>query len=79
MDKQKFESMLILLVSQLIRKIAENYHIDEIRASRMFYESAVYALLEQEDTKLWHLSVPMLFSMFDGEKKTGSILFPEEA
>lgn len=42
-----------------------------------FY-SKVYALLEQEETKLWHFSPLTLFNMFDEEQKTGSFELPEE-
>ena len=34
---------------------------------------------EEEDTKLWHLSAQMLFHMFDEERETGKVTFPEEA
>lgn len=78
MDKKKFEAMLILLVPQIVHLIVEKHHSDEITASREFYDSKVYALLEQEDTGLWHLSPLTLFYMYDEEKKTGNVLFPEE-
>ena len=79
MEKKKFEAMLVLLVPQVIHLITENYTYDEVTASKEFYESKVYSLLEQEDTKLWHLSALTLFNMFDEEKKTGTFTFPEEA
>ena len=79
MEKKKFEAMLILLVPQVIHLITENYSYDEVTASKEFYDSDVYSFLEQEDTKLWHLSPLTLFHMFDEEKKTGKITFPEEA
>lgn len=79
MEKQKFESMLMLLVPQVIHLITENYPYDEMVASREFYESGVYSYLEQEDTKFWHFSPLTLFIMFDEEKKTGTFTFPEEA
>ena len=79
MEKQKFEAMLILLVPQLVHLITENYPFDEVTASKEFYDSQVYSFLEQEDTKLWHLSALTLFNMFDEEKKTGTFTFPEEA
>lgn len=77
MDIKKFEAMLVLIVPQVVYLIAENYNMNEIDASRLFYESQVYEVLEQEDTKLWHLSPLTLFNMFDEEKKTGKISFPE--
>ncbi|MDO5411641.1 MAG: hypothetical protein Q4F21_14555 [Lachnospiraceae bacterium] len=53
--------------------------MNEVTASREFYESTVYSFLEQEDTKLWHPSPLTLFNMFDEEKKSGTFTFPEEA
>ncbi len=78
MEKKKFEAMLILLVPQVIHLIVENYTYDEVTASKEFYSSKVYFFLEQEDTKLWHLSALTLFNMFDEEKRTGTFIFPEE-
>lgn len=79
MEKQKFEAMLILLIPQIVHLITENYPCDEVTATKNFYDSKVYSFLEQEDTKLWHLSALTLFHMFDEEKKTGTFTFPEEA
>lgn len=79
MEKKKFEAMLMLLVPRVIHLIIENYSYDEVTASKEFYDSKVYSFLEQEDTKLWHLSALTLFNMFDEEKKTGTFIFPEEA
>ena len=79
MDKKKFESMLILIVPAVVKLIVENKNLDEIEASDIFYQSKVYEKLEQEDTKLWHLSPLTLYNMFEEEQKTGEITFPEEA
>ncbi len=79
MEKQKFEAMLMLLVPQVVHLITENYPYNEVAAAKEFYDSKVYSFLEQEDTKLWHLSALTLFHMFDEEKKTGTFIFPEEA
>lgn len=78
MDKKKFESMLILIVPAVVKLIVENYTLDEIAAADMFYNSMVYEKLEQEDTKLWHLSPLTIFNMFNEEQKTGKIIYPEE-
>ena len=79
MDKKKFESMLILIVPKVVKLITENYNIDEIAAFNKFYASKVYEKLEQEETKLWHLSPLTLFNMFDEEQKNATLIFPEEA
>lgn len=76
MDKKRFEAMLVLLVPQVIHLMIENYPYDEVTASKEFYESKVYSLLEQEDTKLWHLSALTLFNMFDEEKRQVRSPFP---
>ena len=77
MDRAKFGAMLMLIVPQVIQLMIRNYGYDEVAASKRFYISQVYALLEQEETKLWQLSPMMLFHMFDEEMKTGTITFPE--
>lgn len=79
MDKKKFESLLIIIVPEVVKLIVENARIDEIEASDRFYSSKVYEKLEQEDTKLWHLSPLTLYNMYEEEQKTGDITFPEEA
>ena len=76
MADKKFEAILTLLVPQVVQLICDNYLVDEIMASKEFYESKVYSLLEQEDTKLWHFSSLTLFNMYDKEKKTGDFEIP---
>lgn len=77
MDKAKFDALLTLIVPQVVHLIIQKYGLDEIEASKQFYISQVYALLEQEDTKLWQLSPLKLFSMYDEEQNNGTITFPE--
>ena len=78
MEKERFEVLLTLIVPQVIQLIIEHYSCDEMTASKEFYSSEVYSILEQEDTKLWHFSPLTLFHMFDEEKKTGAFVIPEE-
>lgn len=78
MEEKKFEAVLTLIVPHIIRLIVEKYSYDEITASKEFYVSKVYSLLEQEETKLWHFSPLTLFNMFAEEKSTGNFIIPEE-
>ena len=78
MEQKKFEAVLKLLIPQVIHLITEKKNIDEVTASRDFYNSKVYELLENEETKLWHFSPLTLFNMYDDEIKTGVLNFPEE-
>lgn len=79
MDKKKFEAVMTLLVPKVVHLIVENYSVDEVAATKTFYNSKVYSVLENEETKLWHLSPLTLFNMFEEEQKTGNVTFPEEA
>lgn len=78
MEAQKFGAVMSILIPQIINLITENYSYDEMTATNELYNSKVYALLEQEETKLWHFSPLTLFNMFDEEKKTGRFELPEE-
>ena len=79
MDKQKFKAMLIFLIPQLVKEIVDRENISETEATRALYESELYAALEEEATKLWHLSPKALYEMYAEEKLTGKITYPEEA
>ena len=78
MGAEKFGAVMGVLVEQIVHLITENYAYDEVTASNEFYNSKVYALLEQEETKLWHFSPLTLFKLFDEEQKMGTFELPEE-
>lgn len=78
MTEEKFGAVMGILVPQVVHLIVENYPYDETTATNAFYGSKVYALLEQEDTKLWHLSPRMLFHLFDEETRNHDFELPEE-
>ena len=65
MEEEKFGAVMGVIVPQVIRLITENYLYDEMTAVNEFYESELYALLEQEETKLWHFSPLTLFNMYE--------------
>ena len=78
MDKKKFDALLVLIIPEIIKYIKEKYNYDDVQATVELYESKVYHFLEDEETKLWHFSPRTLFEMFDEEKNTGEVVFPEE-
>ncbi len=78
MNEEKFSALLGLIVPQVVALIAKQYAYEETTATAVFYNSQVYAALEEEETKVWHFSPLTLFHMFDEEKNTGSFTFPEE-
>ena len=78
MDKNKFSTVLIILVPQILKLVMEEYKVDDEKATEMFYASELFKVLEEEETKLWHLSAHALFDMFREELTTGKVTFPEE-
>ena len=70
---------MFLLVPQIIQLIKNEQQLREEKATEVFYSSELYAKLEDETTKLWHLSAHALFELFSEEQETGSITYPEEA
>ena len=76
MNDKSFTAVLGVIVPEIVHRITENYSCDEV--TEKFYASKVYALLEQEETKMWHFSPLTLFNMYDEEQKTGNFSFPEE-
>lgn len=78
MNDKSFTAVLSIIVPEIVHRISESYSCDEVAATEEFYASKVYALLEQEETKLWHFSPLTLFNMYDEERNTGNFSFPEE-
>jgi len=73
------KAMLQFIIPRLIKTIVEGRSINENEAFTLLYSSKLYAQLDREQTKLWHLSVPTLYTMFCEEQDTGTITYPEEA
>lgn len=74
-----FKATLEMLVPQLTQALMKTRSLDEDTAIKQLYTSVLYQKLEQEDTKLWHLSVPTLLELLAEEEATGTLTFPEEA
>ncbi|MDD4593193.1 MAG: hypothetical protein PHG06_22655 [Parabacteroides sp.] len=78
-EVKEFQVVLQVIISRLAQMIAKDMNIYDKDALSCLYSSKLYEKLEQEETKVWHLSVPTLFSLFVEEQETGNITFPEEA
>jgi len=79
MNKNRLSTALIFLVPQILELIITTYNVDDEKATKMLYSSELYKGLEEEATKLWHLSAHALFEMYQEELDTGKITYPEEA
>ena len=78
MNGEKLTVILELIVPQVIQLIMDNRNVSNKEAAELFYNSELYEMLEKEESKLWHLSAPSLYSLFDEEITTGKITYPEE-
>ena len=56
----------------------ENRNLTNIEATELLYNSSLYAMLENEESKLWHLSPLTLYELLEEELETGHINYPEE-
>ena len=79
MCDKKHSALLTVIVPMVVAEIVRVYGLDENTATEQFYASRVYDELSDEVRKLWHYSPKVLFSMYDEEKRTGAITYPEEA
>jgi hypothetical protein len=75
----QFKATLEMLVPLIIKEIEKNRSITGREAFELLYSSFLYSKLEQEQTKLWHLSPLTLANLLNEELETGNIRFPEEA
>ena len=78
-EKDRHIAILVLLIPLIINEIISNENISESDAIRSFYSSSLYSALENEATKLWHLSPKCLYVLYRQEQDFGYIDYPEEA
>ena len=78
MSPEKLSVLLTILNPAIIKMIMENKRLTNIEATKLFYNSALYAMMENEASKLWHLSPLTLYELFEEELATGYINYPEE-
>ena len=78
-ESEQFKATLQLLVPLIIREIMKAGKVSEQKAFALLYASIVYRGLENEKTKLWHLSPLCLANLLLEELESGSVTFPKEA
>lgn len=77
MNKEQFNRVFSIIVSDLIKKIIKEEKLSEEEAIEYLYSSEVYKLLENEKTKVWQYSTPLLYNLLKNEKKQGVFSLPE--
>lgn len=77
MGQEQFAAIMPTISADLVTMITDKQRISEEEAIRQLYASKLYAALEQEETKVWQYSTSMLFALYEQEKRTGEIRFPD--
>ncbi len=77
MEHNRFMALMPFIVNDLVNLIVQEENISEKDAIRILYSSQLYSYLECEETKVWHYSTHMLYSLLVEELETGSISFPD--
>ena len=76
---EEFQSILsVALIPQIVALIAVREKMGEDEAMEAFYRSETYELLSREETKQWHYSPLTLCRIWEQERQTGALVFPEE-
>lgn len=77
MGQEQFAAIMPYISADLVAMIVKNKNLTEEEAIAKLYSSKLYESLEKEETKVWQYSTRMLYSLFEQEEKTGTILFPD--
>ena len=77
MDRQQFTAILPYISADLVGLIAERRDMSDPEATRILYSSGLYKMLEDETTKVWQYSTPMLYHLLEQEEQTGRISYPD--
>ena len=75
--KAEFEFILQVLVAGLAEKIRVDLLVCEEEALEKLYATELYAALKNEETKVWHYSVTMLYELYKVEIETGKLEIPD--
>lgn len=77
MDQQQFTAILPYITTDLADLITSRRGLSEREAVQVLYCSGLYEALEDESTKVWQYSTPMLYHLLEQEEQTGHIPFPD--
>jgi len=77
MGQEQFHAMIPVISADIIKMVAEKRGVSEKEAIMLLYTSKLYEALEQEETKVWQYSTPMLYSLLEQEWNSGTIQYPD--
>ena len=77
METNNFDIVLQVISTGLVEKIITETGLNEDEAMEKLYSSALYSMLEDEEMKVWHYSVTLLYELYKEEITTGKLTLPE--
>ena len=77
MDKS-ISPIIAMITPGILDLLMQSRKIELEEAASLLYNSELYTMLEDEDTKVWRLGYPLLHILLEEELATGSITWPEE-
>ena len=77
-NQQNLYATLAFITPGIIKLIMDNRGLGEEEAAELLYGSELYKVLEDEESKLWRLSFPILYDLLEDELTIGKITWPEE-
>ena len=77
MGQEQFNAIMPVISADLVKMISEKRAVSEKEAIKLLYASELYAALEKEETKVWHYSTLMLYSLLKQEWDNGTICYPD--
>lgn len=77
MGQEQFSAIMPIISADIVAMITEKRGVSESEAIEFLYASKVYEALENEETKVWQYSTPMVYSLLEQEWENGKIRFPD--
>ena len=71
-------SVIAMITPGIISLLMEKRGLSLEDASGILYNSQLYKMLEDEESKVWRLGYPLLYDLLEEELLTGNITWPEE-
>ena len=78
MSEKAFANLLGLIVPPVVKMISDTYGLQELDATKKFYCSKLYSLLQDQTNGVWHFSTLTLFNAYKEECETGNFELPVE-
>lgn len=77
MHNNEFESIVELKIRDIVALVINQNQLVFEDAIHFVYESKLFHVLTNEDTKLWHLSALKLYEMLVDEKENKQLKLPD--